>query len=155
VTRSFFCCAELTFSPGNLNDLVPSSIPIPSILIQKRDWPPHIHAYKLSYISPSLYDVYHCLIFKAILLLYFIRFTYTPKTNYHAWQTLAILWLREHTLYLADIRALKVVNMCQIITIYLNENKNCGNKLLLQGNLKWLIIKYETWSRVYVYILAV
>ena len=32
-----------------------------------------------------------------------------------------------------DIRALKVMNMCQIITIYLYENQNYGQKTVVMG----------------------
>jgi hypothetical protein len=31
------------------------------------------------------------------------------------------------------IRALNVMNMCQILTIYLNENKNYGRKTVVTG----------------------
>jgi hypothetical protein len=35
-----------------------------------------------------------------------------------------------------DISTLKVMNICQITTMHLKENKNCRKKTLLQGNME-------------------
>ena len=47
-----------------------------------------------------------------------------------------------------DIRALKVMNMCHIITIYLNENKNNGPKNIVTvepgiGSIRLYIYSFE------------
>jgi hypothetical protein len=42
-----------------------------------------------------------------------------------------VVWASDLIETFTDIRALKVISMCQIITIYLNKNKNYGHKTVV------------------------
>ena len=50
------------------------------------------------------------------------------------------MYLHDLSQTFTDIRVLKVMNMCQILSMYLNANKNYGKKTEFQWNLELVVV---------------